>query len=61
MSTDEVFGLLKGLFWYGLMVLGSTALAGFLLLYVLGALTGAGESGNGEEIGYNEGDQEGGK
>lgn len=59
MSTDETYGLLQALFWYAMMVLGSTALAGFILFYVLGAITGAGESGSGEEIPSNDGDQEG--
>ena len=49
MSTADLFHYACEVFRLALWVWGGCALAAFLLAYTLAALSGAGESGSGEE------------
>lgn len=57
MNTEDLLHYFASAFGWAAMICGGIALGGFLLLCVLGALTGAGESGSGEEIGFNDGEE----
>lgn len=49
MSTEELFHYAMAVGRLALWVWGGCALAAFLLAYTLAALSGAGQSGSGEE------------
>jgi hypothetical protein len=49
MSTDDIFTYAMAVFRLALWAWGGTAIAAFMLAYTLAALSGAGESGSGEE------------
>jgi hypothetical protein len=49
MSTEDIFHYAMAVFRLALWVWGGCGLAAFLLAYTLAGLSGAGESGSGEE------------